>query len=203
MTVDEKLCFSSPKVTLPAGNSFGITAATPENPDSFEIFRFILRTTEPGTMPIQNQQVPNQHQQPLPNQNQASNGMPSDNRAASANQLVDLTSRVQLISHATNNIIRDLGSQSSKSDARHAELLQRLPTRDQVSALDARLQRMEQAMQNLQRDLAGQDYRDRFNQLQDTLRSSHVSLSESLHGSVLSGMSPLSTSSPRWVYLGI
>lgn len=56
-------------------------------------------------------------------------------------------------------------------------------------ALDARLQRIEQMLQNVQRDLEGKDYSSRFNQLQDTLRSSHLSLTENLQGHLLSGKS--------------
>jgi hypothetical protein len=38
--VDGKLCFESSKIRLPLGYNFGITAASAENPDSFEIFKF-------------------------------------------------------------------------------------------------------------------------------------------------------------------
>lgn len=58
-----------------------------------------------------------------------------------------------------------------------------------MAALDARLQRIEQMLQNVQRDLEGKDYSSRFNQLQDTLRSSHLSLTENLQGHLLSGKS--------------
>jgi mannose-binding lectin 1 len=42
-------------------------------------------------------------------------------------------------------------------------------------------------LQNIQRDLEGKDYRDRFNQLHETLRSSHMSLAENLQGTILNG----------------
>lgn len=63
-----------------------------------------------------------------------------------------------------------------------------------MAALDARLQRIEQLLQNVQRDLEGKDYSSRFNQLQDTLRSSHLSLTENLQGHLLSGTSFLLSS---------
>ena len=105
-------------------------------------------------------------------------------------EFVDLGARIQLINQGTNNVIRELTNQGSKSENRHGDLLQKLATRDQVSALDARLQRMEQMLQAIQRDLASNDYKDKFNQLQETLKSSHLTLSESLQGTVYSGMSP-------------
>ncbi|CZT07486.1 related to EMP47 Golgi membrane protein [Rhynchosporium graminicola] len=48
VTVDGNNCFSSDKVNLPLGNYFGITAASADNPDSFEVFKFVT-TTESHT----------------------------------------------------------------------------------------------------------------------------------------------------------
>jgi len=42
--VDGNLCFESQKIKLPLGYNFGITAASAENPDSFEIFKFVTTT---------------------------------------------------------------------------------------------------------------------------------------------------------------
>ena len=181
------------QVALPSGNTFGITAATPENPDSFEVFKFVLESAAGQGQTIPSKQGSAQ-QQPVVNQNQNQNANPNpssgnavlDNGIAA--QFIDLSGRLQLTNKATNNIIQDLKSQTSKADARQSELLQKLASKDQVAALDARLQRIEQLLQNVQRDLEGKDYSTRFNQLHDTLRTSHLSLSESLQGSLLSGM---------------
>ena len=167
------------QVSLPAGNIFGITAATPENPDSFEIFKFAVQSSQSGeSIPVQqpiNQQQ-QQQQQPIVERDTAQN-----------THFANLDSRIQVLSHATNDIVRELGNQNTKSEAQHAELLKRL---DQASAFDARLQRIEQALQTIQRDLEGKDYRDRFAQLQETLKSSHLSLSENLQGHFLDGEIP-------------
>ncbi|KAI9147961.1 Protein EMP47 [Paramyrothecium foliicola] len=40
--VDGRLCFESDKVRIPPGNHFGISAATPDNPDSFEVFKLVV-----------------------------------------------------------------------------------------------------------------------------------------------------------------
>jgi mannose-binding lectin 1 len=109
-------------------------------------------------------------------------------------QFMDLSSRIQLISHATNNVIRELSNQGTRADSRQTELLQRMATKEQVAGLDARLQRMESLLQNIQRDLAGKDYRERFSQLEKTLQSSHLSLTESLQGHILHVMT---ASTPR------
>ncbi|KAB8077048.1 concanavalin A-like lectin/glucanase domain-containing protein [Aspergillus leporis] len=189
VTVDDKPCFSTNKVSLPAGNTFGVTAATPENPDSFEIFKLILRTAQSGTAPVQQQQQQHQ-QQPVAAQNR---GAPPPQQQARSNQqptneqFNDLSARIESITKA-------IGNHDQQNENRHLDLQQKLSTKEQVANLDARLQKMEQILQTIQRDLEGKDYRDRFNQLQETLRSSHLSLTEHLQGSVLSA---ITASTPR------
>jgi mannose-binding lectin 1 len=210
VTVDDKICFSTnkvcnvqntlsmqvsnlQKVNLPVGNTFGFTAATPENPDSFEIFKFILSSaTGQGQTYQGSTQQQQEKQEPIANQNQPpvirDTGNPVIDAGIGA-QFVDLQGRIQLQNKATNTIIQDLKAQAGKSDARHTEIMQKLASKEQVAALDARLQRIESLLQNIQRDLEGKDYSSRFNQLQDTLRSSHLSLTENLQTHFLSGKS--------------
>ncbi|KAL3431993.1 concanavalin A-like lectin/glucanase domain-containing protein [Aspergillus tetrazonus] len=197
VTVDDKPCFATDKITLPAGNTIGVTAATPENPDSFEVFKVVLQTATSPVGKAPPVQAQNTNQQPLAAQPQGNTRQEqgSSNNLNSINaQFVDLGSRIQLVNHATNNIIRELGNQASKSETRQLELLQRLATKEQVQSLDARLQRMEQTLLSIQRDLEGKDYRDRFNQLHETLRSSHQSLTENLKDNVVS---VITASTPR------
>ncbi|KAF3385551.1 Protein EMP47 [Penicillium rolfsii] len=198
VTVDDKICFSTGKVDLPVGNTFGITAATPENPDSFEIFKFILSSaTGQGQTASSYQGSTQQQQQPIADQNQPpvirDTGNPVIDAGIGA-QFVDLQGRIQLQNKATNNIIQELKAQGGKSDSRHTELMQNLASKEQVTALEARLQRIESLLQNIQRDLESKDYSSRFNQLQDTLRSSHLSLTENLQSHFLSA---ITASSPR------
>lgn len=204
VTVDDKVCFSTNKVALPAGNTFGITAATPENPDSFEIFKFALESASgQGAPSYQNsapQQQQQQQQQPVQNQPPRANPPPvasSGNTvldAGVAAQFVDLGGRLQLTNKATNTILQDMRNQAAKSESRHAELQQNLATKSDVAALEARLQRIETLLQSVQRDVQGRDYSGSFSQLHDTLRSSHLSLTESLQGHLLSA---ITASTPR------
>ena len=55
--MDSRLCFDSTKIKLPIGSKFGLSAASAENPDSFEIFKFVL-TTESHTPDVND---PNAH----------------------------------------------------------------------------------------------------------------------------------------------
>jgi mannose-binding lectin 1 len=107
-------------------------------------------------------------------------------------QIADLSGRVQLTGKATNTILQELKNQAQKAEQRYAELLQKSLAQDrQFAQLDNRLSRVEQLLQVIQNDLQSKDYSGRFNQLHETLRSSHLSLSENLQGHLLSGKSAL------------
>ncbi|KAF2477923.1 concanavalin A-like lectin/glucanase [Lindgomyces ingoldianus] len=60
VTVDGHPCFKTDKVKLPTGYYFGISAASAENPDSFEAHKFVVSTTNANTREEPNYQ---QHQQ--------------------------------------------------------------------------------------------------------------------------------------------
>ncbi|KGO65568.1 Concanavalin A-like lectin/glucanases superfamily [Penicillium italicum] len=199
VTIDDKLCFSTDKAALPAGNTFGITAATPENPDSFEVFKFILESTtgKDSTIPSNQDstpqqpignQVPDQPAQPInPGTEVTMNGL--------AAQIADLSGRMQLAGKATNIILQELKSQALKADQRHEELIQKSLAQDrQLAQFDTRLSHLEQLIKVVQTDVQNKDYSGRFNQLHETLRSSHLSLSENLQGHL---RSVITASSPR------
>ncbi|KFA52849.1 hypothetical protein S40293_00917 [Stachybotrys chartarum IBT 40293] len=40
--IDGRLCFESDKIKIPAGYEFGVSAGTPDTPDSFEIFKLVV-----------------------------------------------------------------------------------------------------------------------------------------------------------------
>jgi len=62
--VDGKLCFQADKVRLPKGNFFGLTAATSQIPDSFELFNFLVAFPHGGyEVPKDQHQQHQQHQQ--------------------------------------------------------------------------------------------------------------------------------------------
>ncbi|KAJ5558422.1 hypothetical protein N7535_008633 [Penicillium sp. DV-2018c] len=198
--IDDKLCFSTDKVALPAGNTFGITAATPENPDSFEIFKFILESATGQGSTIPSYQQPILNSDPIQNA-QPVNNIRSDGKMVSAEgfaaQFADLSGRLQLSNKATNNIIQKLETQLQKAEQRHGELLQKIMAQErQQGSLNAqfssKLDRIEQLLQVVQRDLESKD--GRFSQLQETLRSSHLSLTENLQGHLLSA---ITSSAPR------
>ncbi|KAI1810914.1 concanavalin A-like lectin/glucanase [Poronia punctata] len=61
--IDGRLCFESDQITIPPGNQFGITAASADNPDSFELFKLAVMTQDLGTKASGQQQQQQQQQQ--------------------------------------------------------------------------------------------------------------------------------------------
>lgn len=58
MEVDGRTCFQSDQVMLPSGMYFGLSAASFDSPDSFEVFSF--KTQGSGTGPAPNNPPPSQ-----------------------------------------------------------------------------------------------------------------------------------------------
>lgn len=178
--VDQKLCFQTPKVALPTGYKFGVTAATPDTPDSFEVFKF---TVTPGpqtvTPPSGGQAAQQQQQQEVPVQRRE--------QQINSGALNDINSRLSQLG-------QEISQLSQKSEARHQELLNKASSQGSgssgsappsssgpdLSQLNDRLQRIENALAKLQRDVDGRDYRNQFSQLHKAIETSHSSLTEAI-----------------------
>ncbi|EFR04756.1 hypothetical protein MGYG_07764 [Nannizzia gypsea CBS 118893] len=173
--IDGNTCFKSPKVFVPPGNLFGLTAASADSPDSFEAFRFVATTYSGG------------------NAKQQERGQEPPNRAGQANNdkapsggnvdIKDLQARLQAISSTTNKLMDELQALSRTNEDRLKEVIRIVAHRDQVSSVDQRLQRVERVVESMQREMEGKDYHNQFKQLQDLLHNSHSGLLDTLHDS--------------------
>lgn len=194
------VCFQTPKVALPLGNVFGVTAATPDNPDSFELFKFVVTSgAQAAAPPPQFSEQQQQQQQQIP----------METRSESHNQinlgpLDDMYSRIQQIG-------QELSQIAQRSDERHQELLNSISTSSgpsgsssdsgssspqlnaRLDSIAERLLHVENLLSDLQRDNAGKDYRNQFTQLHKAIENSHVTLTEALHTSLFNS-TPLSLS---------
>ncbi|OKL57639.1 hypothetical protein UA08_06980 [Talaromyces atroroseus] len=183
VAVDDKVCFQSPKVALPAGNVFGVTAATPDNPDSFELFKFLVTPVAQATAQFSDQQQ-------VPIEARSESNVQSNE--INLGSLDDMNSRIHQVSQEVSQISQHL-------DERHQELLNRIssaisssgsssessPQNDaRLDAINERLRRIENVLSDLQRDGSGRDYRNQFNQLHKAIENSHVSLTEALQTSI-------------------
>ncbi|OCK82795.1 concanavalin A-like lectin/glucanase [Lepidopterella palustris CBS 459.81] len=191
VTVDGNPCFRSDKVKLPAGYFFGISAASAETPDSFEVNKFIVSTTNAATREDPNRQPPPQQQQQQQQEQQqpaASSDIPldlSDTIAASIksqqDQFADLHNRLQIVNHQVNNIWRELEKLSKRQDERHIELTSRvIPTNDRVDNMARSMDKIERIVLAIQKDVEGKDYKEHLSNLQNAIKDTHISLTEGL-----------------------
>jgi mannose-binding lectin 1 len=169
--VDGKLCFESSKIKLPLGYNFGITAASAENPDSFEVFKFVT-TTESHTPDIQdpNASVQNEGMSPppatnqIPTPNEAKNAgtspndklfsdppeAPASQFQSSAEQFSDLHNRLQSLMRNINAVHKTSDLQSQQAQARHEEVMGHFVRMD--NTLD-RIERLAKKIEQVQDDV--------------------------------------------------
>jgi mannose-binding lectin 1 len=161
--VDGNLCFESDKIKLPLGYSFGITAASAENPDSFEIFKFVT-TTESHTPDIQdpNSDVQNAgmsspppvtNKIPEPNPGTSPNDIPSfsdqpetpaSQYQSSAEQFSDLHNRLQAMMRNFNALHNIFNEEKQQAHIRHEELM------GHIVRADNSLERIEKMMKKIE-----------------------------------------------------
>lgn len=143
-------CFESDKIRLPSGYNFGITAASADNPDSFEVFKLVVLTGE------NNHEYANTHQSYANPQQAAAAGSSNDNTnnnnkqprmsfgrggqavvedpydnaipdeeadriTSSAAQFADLHNRLQSVNHHLSTIFRSIAQNAAVGEQRHAE----------------------------------------------------------------------------------
>ncbi|PQE14337.1 hypothetical protein CJF30_00006923 [Rutstroemia sp. NJR-2017a BBW] len=206
--VDGALCFEAPNVKLPSGYVFGVTAASAENPDSFEIFKFVVTTDshEPDDVQGQNPQTQGQQQQqyqaantPPQNQQQQQGqqqplGTPSEAPASdfksSDAQFADLHNRLQAMMKHISALNRDLSSYQANSLSR----IETLNTN--INSLSSTISRLESSLSKLESIPAlERNLRDVQNDVKTTKKELHEALDRHVlslkqrvsetHGSVL------------------
>ncbi|KZF21495.1 putative lectin family integral membrane protein [Xylona heveae TC161] len=172
--VDNKLCFKSDKVRLPANYRFGLSAASAENPDSIEVNKFLVTTTSPTTRSAD-----------APSKEEAATLFRDEGDQAASSistdlQFADLHNRLQLINHQMTRLYKEVAYISSKAEERHLELNSKSVPYEQLNTMDRRLQAIENVVLRIQKDVEGKDYKEHLTKLQDALRDTHSSIVESL-----------------------
>lgn len=159
------------QIKLPSEYYFGISAASADTPDSFEVYKFVLSTStsfareEPRRMQQQPPTPP-----PLDIEKQPAD-TPASTFTSSESQFNDLHSRLQIIAHAIDSLVKEVTILADNSEGRHREIARNTMTGDQLMAMDARIQSIEQTVK---------DYQGQFTNLQRILKDSHSSLIEGL-----------------------
>ena len=168
---------SSIQIKLPQNYIFGISAASAETPDSFEVYNFIVSTTSSTSR--EEPRHDNPHRSP-PVPDDPTDETPATSFKTQDSQFADLHERLVEMSHGINHLYRQLSTLAASAEERHQDLTKKLSSSEQPHGLDARLQAIERTLQTIQKDVEGKDYQGQIAKLQDTLRDSHSNLAESL-----------------------
>jgi mannose-binding lectin 1 len=143
--VDGHLCFESPKIRLPTGYQLGVTAASAENADSFEVFKFVVTTEnmapdDPSTNSNSNSNTKRDNI-PATNAWGSSNNDPPADEAASSipvdAQFADLHNRLQSMMKHISALNRDVSASQSQSLTRYSSL------EDKISQLERQMNKLD------------------------------------------------------------
>ena len=157
---------------MPPDYHFGLTAASAETADSFEIYKFSLLTSRSIT-----REEPRRAQPPPVGQpDNRENAPPSPQTQApptglSDSQFEDLRTRLQAMTQSIDSIAQEIKQLADKSEGRHQELSRKMIAADRLNSMDQRLQGIEKNVR---------EYQGQFSSLQNTLRDSHSSIVEGL-----------------------
>ena len=193
--IDDNLCFRSDKITLPIGYYFGITAASTDPPDSFEVFKFLLKPSSytPTAAQAPSTQNQNQGQMPIPNADSPNNmirepaDVPASHFTTSAAQFEDLHSRLYLLSKSITNLFNEITRHTAAEESHYQDILRQIQLLSpntqssmQPSNLDARLSAIERTLTSLQSELSSGDHKRQFSDLHTTLREMNIGVTEHL-----------------------
>lgn len=193
VSIDDKECFSSDRISLPSGYYFGITAATADQPDSFEINKFVVTSG----IPHQHENIVKGGAPPRAAQpSQPGGGLQKLNRFPGApeavpdamaedirgqpDQFADLHNRLQGLTHQIANIFGEFDALSKKLDERHGQVMGGVQNNDKIDALSRRLESIERNVEQVKRDVEGKDYKDHLDRLNSAIENVRGGLADQL-----------------------
>ncbi|KAK1066787.1 hypothetical protein LTR33_011507 [Friedmanniomyces endolithicus] len=208
--VDDKECFRTDRVTLPSGYHFGLTAATADNPDSFEVSKFTVSSSSPSQPQHLNHPAARSGLPPtlekldrFPGSPEAVPDRPADEIKSQEDQFADLHNRLQGMTHQVANIFGEFDILQRKIEEKHEALMNALPSiaggsaasgseqqvqpRENTAAIDEirrKMEGMERVLQQIQRDIEGKDYKEHINGLQMAVDGLKGGLTEHLPDTV-------------------
>jgi len=205
VSVDDKVCFSTQKVSLPSGYYFGITASTGENPDSFEVLKFHTQAGFGSNSQPQGQVPVAQRDQPQLQKLDAFPGAPeyvpdrdAEDFKSQADQFTDLHNRIQGLQHQIANMFLEFKGLSDKLDAKHNEMLVQVQnaqgSRDtglppdivgKINRMNDKIESMDRVLNTVKGEVEGKDYRQHLNELNTAIANLHGGLTEHLPDRIL------------------
>ena len=156
---------------MPPDYYFGLTAASAETADSFEIYKFNLFTSRSVT-----REEPRRTQPPPAEQPDSRNSVPQAESQAPSSALLNsqfdnLHDRLQTLTQSMDSLFREVKQLADKSEGRHQELSRGVIAADRLNSVDQRLQGIEKTLR---------EYQGQFSTLQSSFKDSHSSLVEGL-----------------------
>lgn len=193
ISIDDRVCFSTNRIDLPPNYFFGVTAATSESPDSFEIYKFITSAASAGGANYQTG-PPVRQQRPggsladklniLPGSPEALPDTDADSLKSQNEQFADLHNRLQGLTHQVADMYALFDIIGKKIDERHQEIsssiVQQGVPRDVLDRLDRRIENIERNVDRVLKDVESKDYREHLSELQLTINSVKGGLTDGL-----------------------
>lgn len=203
VSVDDRVCFSTNRIDLPPNYHFGITAATAESPDSFEIYKFIASQASAGG-PTHQKGPPVRQQQPggsladklniLPGSPEALPDTDADSLKSQNEQFADLHNRLQGLTHQVADMYALFDIIGKKIDERHQEISNSISQqgnpRDILDRLDRRIENIERNVDRVLKDVESKDYGSHLSELQATINSVKGGLTDGLPATLGESKSP-------------
>ncbi|KAI9826309.1 MAG: hypothetical protein M1832_000226 [Thelocarpon impressellum] len=171
--VDDKACFKSEKVKLPTDYYFGVSAASAENPDSFEAYKFVVTTLGSGSSSSSS----SHEEQHAPRQERGSGSQDT--------LLLELQQQLKSVAQKLDTLETLARSVESKANERHQELASKGgSSSEQIGGLEGRLGSIERTLQAIQRDVSGRDYKKDLDALSNAIELTHANLMTHLPASM-------------------
>lgn len=210
--IDDHTCFASEKINLPPGYYFGVTAATADNPDSFEVNKFAVATTTSITR--EEPPLKTKNERPAIEKLDKFPGSPEqlpDTDAGTINnqneQFADLHNRLQGMTHQIANMFAEFDALARTMGDRHNELMAGIAASSSsssssaaspntnnndaaISALGRRLENIERVVQTIQKDVEGRDYREHLTNLQQAVDGVRGGLTDHLPDTISQSKCP-------------
>jgi mannose-binding lectin 1 len=194
VSIDDRVCFSTNRIDLPPNYFFGITAATSESPDSFEIYKFIASSGSRTSGGDYQSGPPVRQQRPggsladrmniLPGSPEALPDTDADSLKSQNEQFADLHNRLQGLTHQVADMYALFDIIGKKIDERHQEIassiVQQSVPRDILDRLDRRIENIERNVDRVLKDVESKDYRIHLTELQSTMNSVKGGLTDHL-----------------------
>ena len=167
LTIDGTACFSTPKVTLPADYNFGITAASADPPDSFEVFKLAISSSASTSNSYTDAQ-----------QSVVDTGSGDVHTGSWASQFEDLHDRIQAVAKSVDSLAIDIQSTQKVQQ----EMLALLRSSNVQGAMDSKLNNVDRLVGEIHRDIKATDHKAEYDKLNQQIAKTHEGITEHIPG---------------------